>query len=107
MGLDPASGFMIFQSINRDRVRIEGSELRLRQQLGAGLSLELAGEWSRGRDLNTDMHLPDVSQPRAIVELGWESADARLESRLIVTDTRRQRALTDNEVTTLFSSTGL
>src|SRR5690625_129008 len=106
MGLDPASGFMIFQSINRDRVRIEGGELRLRQQLGAGLSLELAGEWSRGRDLNTDMHLPDVSPPRAIVELGWESADARLESRLIATATRRQRALTDNDGTELFSPPG-
>ena len=106
MGLDPASGFMIFQSINRDRVRIEGGELRLRQQLGAGLSLELAGEWSRGRDLNTDMHLPDVSPPRAIVELGWESADARLESRLITTATRRQRALTDNDGTELFSPPG-
>src|SRR5699024_3448833 len=47
LGFDPESGFNLFQSVNRDRVRIEGGELRLRHRLGAGFSAELAGEWSR------------------------------------------------------------
>lgn len=106
LGFDPASGFLLFQSINRDRVRIEGGELRLRRHLGAGLSMELAGEWSRGSDRNTGRKLPSVSPPGLIAELSWLSPDTRVETRLIATAARGQRKLVDDEDEPLFSAPG-
>lgn len=106
LGFDPASGFLLFQSINRDRVRIEGGELRLQRHLGAGLSAELAAEWSRGRDRNTGRNLPGISPPGLIAELAWLSPDTRIETRLLVTAARGQRALVDDENEPLFSAPG-
>ncbi|MDZ7789420.1 MAG: TonB-dependent receptor [Xanthomonadales bacterium] len=106
LGFDPVSGFLLFQSINRDRVRIEGGEIRLRRQLGAGFSTELAGEWSRGTDRNTSRNLPGISPPSLIAELAWRSPDASLETRLIATATRGQRELIDEQGEALFSPPG-
>ncbi|RFF26295.1 MULTISPECIES: TonB-dependent receptor [unclassified Wenzhouxiangella] len=106
LGFDPATGFLLFQSINRDRVRIEGGELRLRRDLGAGFSTELAGEWSHGEDRDSGRNLPGVSPPSVIAELAWQSPDASLETRLIATATRGQRELVDEEDEPLFSPPG-
>ncbi|WP_376690075.1 TonB-dependent receptor domain-containing protein [Wenzhouxiangella sp. EGI_FJ10409] len=106
LGFDPASGFLLFQSINRDRVRIEGGELRLRQDLGGGFSTELAGEWSRGEDRNSGRALPGISPPGLIAELSWRSPDASLDTRLIATARRGQRRLVDEEGEVLFSPPG-
>jgi hemoglobin/transferrin/lactoferrin receptor protein len=106
LGFDPASGFLLFQSINRDRVRIEGGELRWRQRLGAGFSAELAGEWSRGEDRNSGRNLPGVSPPSLIAELAWQTADASLETRLIGRVVRGQRELLDEQGEALFSPPG-
>ncbi|MEE4304716.1 MAG: TonB-dependent receptor [Wenzhouxiangella sp.] len=106
LGFDPASGFLLFQSVNRDRVRIEGGELRLRQRLGGGFSAELAGEWSRGEDRNTGRNLPGTSPPGVIVEIAWQSPDASIETRLVATAARGQRELVDEEGEPLFSAPG-
>lgn len=106
IGFDPASGLLLFQSINRDRVRIEGGELRWRRQLGSGFSAELAGEWSRGTDRDTGRNLPGISPPGLIAELSWRSPDASLETRLIATARRGQRDLVDEDDEPLFSPPG-
>ncbi len=106
LGFDPGSGFVLFQSINRDRVRIEGSELRLRQTLSRGLSAELATEWTRGEDRRSGRSLSDVPPPKAIAELNWISPDARWETRLIAVAARSQRRLEDEAGNSLFSPPG-
>jgi hemoglobin/transferrin/lactoferrin receptor protein len=106
LGFDPESGFLLFQSVNRDRVRIEGGELRLRQRLAGGFSAELAGEWSRGTDRETGRNLPGVSPPSLIAELAWQSADGNLDSRLITRAVKGQRELVDEEGEPLFSPPG-
>ncbi|NEZ05039.1 TonB-dependent receptor [Wenzhouxiangella sp. XN201] len=106
LGFDPASGFLLFQSINRDRVRIEGGELRLQQHLGGGFTAELSGEWSRGQDRDTGRNLPGISPPAAIGELSWLSASATLETRLVATAVRGQRELLDEQDEALFSAPG-
>ncbi|NBB92230.1 MAG: TonB-dependent receptor [Gammaproteobacteria bacterium] len=106
LGFDPASGFLLFQSINRDRVRIEGGELRWRQALGAGFNAELAAEWSQGEDRDTGRNLPGVTPPGVIAELGWVSPDARVETRLVATARRGQKNLVDEAGEPLFSPPG-
>jgi len=106
LGFDPVSGFIVFQSINRDRVRIEGGELRWRRHLDAGFSAELAGEWSRGEDRGSGRNLPGVSPPALLAELAWMSPSASLESRIITTAVRGQRELVDEQGEPLFSPPG-
>ncbi len=106
IGFDPASGFIQFQSINRDSVRIEGGEMRLRQSLPANLTAELAGEWSRGKDRITGRALPEVSPPRLIAELSWLAPSERWETRVVLSAVRGQRQLDDEQGETLFSPPG-
>jgi hemoglobin/transferrin/lactoferrin receptor protein len=106
IGFDPASGFLEFQSINRDAVRIEGVEMRLRQALPANLGAELAAEWSRGEDRTSGRSLPEVSPPRLIAELSWLAPSARWETRAVLTAVRGQRQLEDERGETLFSAPG-
>lgn len=106
LGFDPASGFLLFQSVNRDRVRIEGGELRLRQRLGAGFSTELAAEWTRGEDQTDGRSLPEISPPRAIAELSWTAPSNNWETRLIASAVRAQRELEDAQGEALFSPPG-
>jgi hemoglobin/transferrin/lactoferrin receptor protein len=106
LGFDPVSGFVLFQSINRDRVRIEGGELRLRQALGSGLSAELAAEWTRGEDRSDGRSLSGISPPKAVVELNWISPDSRWETRLIAVAAKSQRHLEDLSGDPLFSPPG-
>lgn len=106
LGFDPESGFLLFQSINRDRVRIEGGELRFQQRLGGGLSTELAAEWTRGRNPADGRSLPEVPPPRAIAELSWHSPSSAWETRLVATAVRSQRRLADEAGDTLFSPPG-
>jgi hemoglobin/transferrin/lactoferrin receptor protein len=106
LGFDPVSGFLQFQSINRDSVRIEGAEMRLRQTLPANLTGELAAEWSRGEDRVSGRSLPEVSPPRIIAELSWLAPSARWETRAVVSASRGQRALEDEQGSPLFSPPG-
>lgn len=106
LGFDPASGFLLFQSINRDQVRIEGGELRARHRLGAHFTAELAAEWTRGEDRNTGRSLPGISPPRLIAELSWLAPSSRWESRLIVSAVKSQRRLQDEQGNPLFSPPG-
>ena len=106
IGFDPVSGFIQFQSVNRDSVRIEGAEMRLRQALPANLTGEIAGEWSRGEDRVSGRSLPEVSPPRLIAELSWLAPSARWETRAVVSAVRGQRQLEDEQGEPLFSPPG-
>jgi hemoglobin/transferrin/lactoferrin receptor protein len=105
VGFDPVDQVLLFQSINRDRVEVEGAELRLRQRLAARFDLELSAEWSRGEDRDSGRSLPGISPPRAIAALAWTPVP-RLELRLITTATRAQRRLVDEQGGALFSAPG-
>jgi len=106
LGFDPESGFLLFQSINKDRVRIEGGELRSQLQLDEGFGLAFSAWFGRGEDTRSGRSLPDVAPPGAIAELNWTSRDGRLETRLIGQATRAQRRLEDAQGDPLFSPSG-
>ncbi|MBL37773.1 MAG: TonB-dependent receptor [Xanthomonadales bacterium] len=105
VGFDPATGVLLFQSINRDRVEIEGAELRARRALGYGFDLELAAEWTRGEDRSTDRSLAGISPPQAIAALSY-APTPDWEIRFITTATRTQRQLEDEQGDPLFSAPG-
>ena len=105
VGFDPAAGVLLFQSINRDRVEIEGGELRARQNLGHGFDLELAAEWTRGEDRSTNRSLAGISPPQAIAAIRY-TPTPDWEIRFITTATRSQRRLEDEQRDPLFSAPG-
>jgi len=105
VGFDPVEQVLLFQSINRDRVEIEGAELRARQALGHGFDLELAAEWTRGEDRNTDRSLSGISPPQAIAALSY-APTPDWEIRFITTATRTQRRLENEQGDPLFSAPG-
>lgn len=80
LGVDPASGYSIFQSRNRARARIQGAELALRAPLGAaaagegGWTASLAAAYARGDDTATGRPLNSIDPARAT--LGLEYAPA-------------------------------
>ena len=83
----------VFQSINIDKARIYGAELRYRQELAAlreslaNWSMELGAEWLRGINRTSDQPLNDVGPPKAVLAIGWQASE-RLSWRLINTFVR-------------------
>ncbi|MDT8439505.1 MAG: TonB-dependent receptor [Wenzhouxiangellaceae bacterium] len=105
VGFDPVERLLLFQSINRERVEIEGFELRARQALGAGFELDASAEWTRGEDRNSGRSLAGISPPQAIAALAW-APTPNWEIRFITTATRSQRRLEDEQSDPLFSAPG-
>jgi hemoglobin/transferrin/lactoferrin receptor protein len=105
LGPDPDTGTLLFQSINRDRVRIEGIELRLSQDLPADFNVEIGAEWIRGEDRRTGRPLRTVGPPKAILALEY-APSATWDVRLVTTNARDQKRLTDASGGALFSPPG-
>lgn len=83
LGIDPAIGALVFQSVNRDRARIRGIEGELLWHLpgdparAGGWSLRGAFAWARGDDTRRDQPLNTVEPPRATLGLLWEPGSGR------------------------------
>jgi len=105
VGFDPVQQLLLFQPINRDRVEIQGAELRARHNLGQGLDLELAAEWTRGEDRSSNRALAGISPPQAIAALSY-APTPDWEIRFIATATRSQRRLEDEQGDPLFAAPG-
>ncbi|MCH8501145.1 MAG: TonB-dependent receptor [Aliidiomarina sp.] len=109
LGFDPARGMLVFQSQNRDRVCIEGAEMRARQSLGNFFEVRVAAEITRGYEQGASSeenhHLSEVAPARATVELAW-LPNMHWESRLFVQASRGQRDLVDASGAALFSAPG-
>ena len=106
LGPDPETGWLLFQSINRDRIHMEGVELRWEQRLGAGFSTTVSAWWSRARDKTRDSELAGVAPPGAHLTLAYLSPSAAWETRLITTVVKGQRESLDGEGNPLFAAPG-
>jgi hemoglobin/transferrin/lactoferrin receptor protein len=104
LGLDPVSGALIFQSVNRDRARIEGAEFALEQALAAwnpraeGFRLRFAAAWSRGQDLRRDQPLNTVEPARGVLGLAWDRGDGRLGGEISVLGVAGKTRVDDSAV---------
>ncbi|MCC6170491.1 MAG: TonB-dependent receptor [Gammaproteobacteria bacterium] len=89
LGVDPASGYLIFQSQNRARARIWGAELALRMPLGrpdGPWSASLSAEYLRGDDTAADRPLNTIEPARGTAGLEYAAVggDWRLQGLLTV-----------------------
>lgn len=113
LGFDPARGMLVFQSLNRDRVRIEGAEVRIRQQLGQYWQASVSGEWAQGYQsgAETRRYLAEVSPARGSLAIAWQpNLNWRwfddYESRVYVSASEGQRRLYAADNSELFSAPG-
>lgn len=107
LGRDPDDpGVLLFQSQNRDRVTIEGLELRFAHPVSDVLSADLSLEIARGYDRNTNARLPEVNPPRAVMALAWRPSAGNAEYRLVTTAARGQQSIADRSGDPLFATPG-
>ncbi|MCK7592679.1 TonB-dependent receptor domain-containing protein [Pseudomarimonas salicorniae] len=105
LGTDPVSGALVFQSVNRQRARIEGIEIEGRRQLGERWTLRGAASWSRGDDLGRDLPLNSIDPARLSLGLAFSADSSRWGSELLATATSGKRRL-DESRGSLFAPPG-
>ncbi len=96
LGIDPASGALLFQSRNLERAHIYGLEVSLRQQLDvlhAALSafrFDAGFHFARGENDVSNRPLNEVSPLKASFALRWEAPNRSLSAALRVVHLARQ-----------------
>jgi hemoglobin/transferrin/lactoferrin receptor protein len=91
LGVDPDTGLLTFQSLNRAEATIYGADLRYRVDL-AGLSPMLDGftmranlAWARGDDDDRDEPLNTVDPAKAVLGLDYDHSNGRWGASLMLT----------------------
>jgi hemoglobin/transferrin/lactoferrin receptor protein len=84
LGVDPVSGFTMFQSQNLRATRIEGLEAGWGTRFGAGEQFGLDGSayYARGENKETGQPLNSVGPAQGVLGLTWYSPDESRQIRL-------------------------
>ena len=84
LGLDPVSGFTLFQSQNISETQIEGFEAGWTSRFGTNESFGLDGSayYARGDNKDNGQPLNSVGPAQAVVGFSWYSADETRQLRL-------------------------
>ena len=84
IGVDPLSGYVLFQSRNIEDTTIEGVEVAWTARLGGQEQFAVDGSafFARGDNDVTGQPINSVGPPQAVVGLTWRSADERRQLRL-------------------------
>jgi hemoglobin/transferrin/lactoferrin receptor protein len=104
LGVDPDSGLLLFQSQNREKATIYGSEFRSQVDLGAmrssldGFSLRASLAWTRGEDESRNEPLNSIDPAKAVVGVGYESPTGRWGAELIGSFVDKKRRVDDSLV---------
>lgn len=111
LGIDPATGRLVFQSINRDRARIRGVESDLLWHLDGrfpqlrGWQLRGALAWSQGDDTRRNVPLNTIDPARATLGLRYDADSDRWGGELALVAARRKTDI-DHGNTELFAPPG-
>lgn len=96
LGIDPVTGALVFQSVNRDRARIRGIEADVRwtpdaasRDLLKGVYAEVRANWSHGTDTGRNEPLNSVAPARATLVGGWQDASERWGMQVSLTGVER------------------
>lgn len=101
IGVDPVSGYTLFQSLNLARARIEGAEAALDVDFGAwraqltGWTGRMALAWARGEDTGTGRPLNSIDPPRGLLGVRYETPSGRLGAGLDVTIVASKNRVTE------------
>ncbi|MCY4156194.1 MAG: TonB-dependent hemoglobin/transferrin/lactoferrin family receptor [Gammaproteobacteria bacterium] len=91
-GVDPADGLRTFQSVNRDRVEIQGWEIRGSLALGPRWSLRAAAAGASGEDLGNGEPLNGIEPLNVVLGLGYAAPGDRWGADLVWTLVERKDA---------------
>jgi hemoglobin/transferrin/lactoferrin receptor protein len=111
IGVDPVSGYTLFQSRNVAEARIVGVEMDARIDAAAlapslrGWTGRVAASWVRGDDLTRDEPLNSIDPPQAVLGARYEAASARWAVELILTAVEAQRRV-DESAADLYQTDG-
>lgn len=111
MGIDPDTGALVFQSVNRDRARIRGIEASLDIALErwtealAGWRLRSAAAWTEGDDTRRNQPLNTVDPARLVLGIGYDSSNRRFGGELVGTGVLGKTDI-DRSTANLFRSPG-
>jgi len=100
VGFDPASGLLIFQSINIDEVEIGGIETQLDwapSMFPDGLTLRFAASWSEGDNLQNDQPLNTVQPLNGVLGLSYAGRNGRWGTSLIARGAARPDRLDETD----------
>jgi len=95
LGVDPATGTLVFQSVNRASARIRGAEAEARWRADGWLA-EARASRARGDDTARQRPLNSVPPARATLGLGRESRDGRGGVELLLSGVRRVGRIDDS-----------
>jgi len=91
IGIDDATGDLIFQSRNIDQARIYGLDIRYDQDLGAwsdalrGWTLNAAGYLAEGENRDSGQPLNSIAPPQVVIGIAWQSADGGVDTGINTT----------------------
>ena len=111
LGVNPATGLLVFQSRNLFEVDIRGVEFRAGIDLGTwadvaeGFSVNTSLGWSRGDDRERDQPLNSIDPAKAVVGLRYDAESARWNTELMMTAVTEKNRV-DTEFGPLFESPG-
>ncbi len=99
LGRDPATGALVFQSINRDEAHIFGIELRGEASLPwEGFALNGALAWTQGDDTARNVPLNSVDPAKLTLGLAYESLSGRHRLELVGTAVSAKSRVDDSTV---------
>lgn len=104
LGIDPDTGLLTFQSVNRAKAEIYGIEFRSSVDLGAyddgieGLTLRTSIAYARGTDTARDQPLNTVDPLTAVIGLEYSAPSDRWGTTLISTLAEKTRRVDDSMV---------
>lgn len=107
LGVDPVTGALVFQSVNRARAKIEGleAEAQWTPDANGDWQLRAAAAWARGRDLARDQPLNSVAPGKLVLGASWEPAASHWGLEAAATAVARQSSL-DESTGPLFHAPG-
>jgi hemoglobin/transferrin/lactoferrin receptor protein len=111
IGVDPDSGYTLFQSRNVAEARIVGIEFDASLDAAElapalqGWTGRFAASWTQGDDLVRDVPLNSIDPPRAVLGARYEAPSTRWATELVVTAVEAQRRV-DEGAANLYRTDG-
>ncbi|MFK8017959.1 MAG: TonB-dependent hemoglobin/transferrin/lactoferrin family receptor [Gammaproteobacteria bacterium] len=101
VSVDPNSGLLTFQSVNKTRVQVQGAELSARytpDALPTGFALRAALAYTHGDDESADQPLASIAPLNGVVGLEFTAPDERYGFSVLTRAAARQNRLPDESL---------